>query len=241
MSLEEPRLDPSCFSRLRERLVDEDTARRFFDAVVARARRQGLLSSDHFTVDGTLIEAWASAKSFKPKDGPPPPSDGQGGVNFRGKPRTNDTHESTTDAEAKLMRKGPGKEARLSYAGHAIMENRNGLCVDLQVRSVIETEPKAARALLGRQRRKHVRPKTSVATRATTRATSLRSCVIAASLRTSRRSRGARLPGSMRVRRAMRGTGLASASANGLKRSSAGSRVTADCARRASSAPLAFS
>jgi transposase len=160
MSLEEPGLDQSCFSRLRERLVNEDTARRFFDAVVARARGQGLLSSDHFTVDGTLIEAWASAKSFRPKDGPPPPSDGQGGVNFRGQPRTNDTHASTTDPEAKSMRKGPGKEAKLSYAGHALMENRNGLCVDLQVRSAIEAEPKAAQALLDRQRRKQVRPKT---------------------------------------------------------------------------------
>jgi transposase len=160
MSLDEPGLDQSCFSRLRERLVNEDTARRFFDAVVARARAQGLLSSDHFTVDGTLIEAWASAKSFKPKDGPPPPSDGQGGVNFRGQARTNDTHASTTDPQAKSMRKGPGKETKLSYAGHALMENRNGLCVDLQVRSAIEAEPKAAQALLDRQRRKHVRPKT---------------------------------------------------------------------------------
>jgi IS5 family transposase len=160
MSLEEPGLDQSAFSRLRERLVNEDTARRFFDAVVARARRQGLLSSDHFTVDGTLIEAWASTKSFKPKDGPPPPSDGQGGVNFRGRPRTNDTHESSTDPEAKSARKGPGKEAKLSYAGHALMENRNGLCVDFLIRPAGDSEARAAEEVLDRQRRKRVRPKT---------------------------------------------------------------------------------
>jgi transposase len=159
MSLDEPGLDQSAFSRLRERLVNEDIARRFFDAVVKRARNQGLLSSDHFTVDGTLIEAWASHKSFKPKNGPPPPSDGQGGVNFRGQPRTNDTHESFTDPEAKSARKGPGKEAKLSYAGHALMENRNGLCVDLQIRSAIMAEAVAAQSLLDRQRRKGVRPK----------------------------------------------------------------------------------
>jgi transposase len=160
MSLDEPGLDQSAFSRLRERLVSEDTARRFFDAVVARARGQGLLSSDHFTVDGTLIEAWASTKSYKPKDGPPPPSDGRGGTNFRGQRRTNDTHESTTDPESKSARKGPGKEAKLCYAGHALMENRNGLCVDLQIRPAIEAEYKAAEALLDRQRRKRVRPTT---------------------------------------------------------------------------------
>ena len=159
MSLDEPGLDQSSFSRLRERLVNEDTARRFFDAVVARARGQGLLSSDHFTVDGTLIEAWASSKSFKPKDGPPPPSDGRGGVNFRGQRRKNETHESTTDPESRSARKGPGKEAKLSYAGHALMENRNGLCVDLQIRSADEAESKAAEVLLDRQRRKRVRPK----------------------------------------------------------------------------------
>jgi transposase len=159
MSLDEAGLDQSAFSRLRERLVNEDVARRFFDAVVKRARGQGLLSSDHFTVDGTLIEAWASHKSFKPKNGPPPPSDGQGGVNFRGQPRTNETHESSTDPEAKSARKGQGKEAKLSYAGHALMENRNGLCVDLQIRSAIISEAVAAEALLDRQRRKGVRPK----------------------------------------------------------------------------------
>jgi len=94
MSLEDAGLDQSNFTRLRERLVNEDLAQRFFDAIVKVARSEGLLSSEHLTVDGTLIEAWAGHKSFKPKDGPPPPPDGRGGVNFRGRPRCNVTGNS---------------------------------------------------------------------------------------------------------------------------------------------------
>jgi transposase len=161
MSLEEKGLDQSNFSRLRERLVAEDTAKRFFDAVVRAARQANLLSSEHFTVDGTLIEAWASLKSFKRKDEPPASGDSSGGmVDFRGERRTNDTHESTTDDEAKLMRKGKGKEAKLCYGGHALMENRNGLCVDLQVRSAIKAEPEVTKEMLARQANKHIRPTT---------------------------------------------------------------------------------
>ena len=161
MSLEERGLDQSNFSRLRERLVKTDLAYRFFDAVVSEARKRNLLSDEHFTVDGTLIEAWASMKSFKPKDGPPSAGDGSGGmVDFRGQRRTNDTHESTTDDESKLMRKGKGKEAKLSYGGHALMENRSGLCVDIEVRSALDTETESAKELLARQRRKRVRPAT---------------------------------------------------------------------------------
>ena len=110
MNLEEPGSDKSNFSRLRKRLVEQDTARGFFDAVVRAAREANLLSYEHFTVDGTLIEALASLKSVKPKDGPPSAGDGPGAwVDFRGERRTNDTHASTTDGEAKLMRKGKGK------------------------------------------------------------------------------------------------------------------------------------
>ena len=161
MSLEQKGLDQSNFSRLRERLVEEDTAKCFFDAVVRAAREANLLSDEHFTVDGTLIEAWASLKSFKPKDGPPSSGDSAGGmVDFRGQRRTNDTHESTTDDEAKLLRKGKGKEAKLCYGGHALMENRNGLCVDLLVRSALQTETEATKEILARQARKRVRPTT---------------------------------------------------------------------------------
>lgn len=161
MNLEQSGLDQSNFSRLRERLCEEDTARRFFDAVVTAARKANLLSDEHFTVDGTLIEAWASAKSFKPKDGPPSGGAGSDGmVDFRGQRRANDTHESTTVDEAKLARKGKGKEAKLSYGGHAFMENRNGFCVDLRVGSALETETEAAKGILSRQARKGVRPAT---------------------------------------------------------------------------------
>ncbi len=161
MSLEEFGLEQSNFSRLRERLVGQDTARMFFDAVVGEARKAGLLSDEHFTVDGTLIEAWASAKSFKPKDGPPAAGGGADGmVDFRGQRRSNDTHQSTTDKESRLARKGKGKEAKLCYGGHALMENRNGLCVDLAVCSATQTETEAAKQMLARQGRKRVRPAT---------------------------------------------------------------------------------
>lgn len=163
MSLEERSLDQSNFSRLRERLDKTDLACRFFDAVVSEARKRGLLSDEHFTVDGTLIEAWAStAKSLRRKGAPP--SDGgpddQGLVNFRGERRSNDTHESKTDPDAKLMKKGKGRETKLSYGGHALMENRNGLCVDIEVRSALETETEVAQDMLSRQARKRVRPTT---------------------------------------------------------------------------------
>lgn len=162
MNLEERSLDQSNFSRLRARLVEQDTACRFFDAVISRARQQNLLSDEHFTVDGTLIEAWAStAKSLRRKDGTPSNGgpDDQGMVNIRGERRSNATHESATDPDAKLMRKGMGKEAKLSYAGHALMDNRNGLCVDVQVSSALSTETEAAKAMLDRQRKKGVRPR----------------------------------------------------------------------------------
>ena len=158
MSLEDAGLDQSNFTRVRELLVETYLAQRFFDATVKVARKDGLLSSEHLTVDGTLIEAWAGAKSFKPKDGPPPPSDGRGGVDFRGTPRTNDTHGSTSDLEAKSARKGQGKEAKLCFGGHALMENRNGLCVDIRVGSALETDSAAAAQLLKRQGRKRLKP-----------------------------------------------------------------------------------
>jgi transposase len=163
MSLEERGLDQSNFSRLRERLDKTDLACRFFDAVVSEARKRGLLSDEHFTVDGTLLEAWAStAKSLRRKDGPPSEGgpDDQGLVNFRGERRSNATHESKTDPQAKLMKKGKGRETKLSYGGHALMENRNGLCVDIEVRSALETETEVAKDMLSRQARKRVRPTT---------------------------------------------------------------------------------
>lgn len=126
--------DHSVFSKNRERLLEGDIAAKLLSAVLAQPRAKRLLSTDHFSVDGTLIEAWASMKSFKPKDGSDePPADGGGRnreTDFHGEKRSNDTHASTTDPEARLYRKGPGKEAKLCFMGHALMENRNGLVVD---------------------------------------------------------------------------------------------------------------
>jgi transposase len=126
--------DHSVFSKNRERLLEGDIAAKLLGAVLAQPRVKRLLSTDHFSVDGTLIEAWASMKSFKPKDGSDePPADGAGRnpeTDFHGEKRSNDTHASTTDPEARLYRKGPGKEAKLCFIGHALMENRNGLVVD---------------------------------------------------------------------------------------------------------------
>jgi transposase len=126
--------DHSTFSKNRERLLEGDIAAKLLSAVMAQLRVKRLLSTDHFSVDGTLIEAWASMKSFRPKDGSgePPTSGGgrNGEADFHGQRRSNETHASTTDPEARLYRKGPGKEAKLCFMGHALMENRNGLVVD---------------------------------------------------------------------------------------------------------------
>jgi transposase len=143
MTMFEPSFERSTFAKNRERLLHHSVGQRFFDLVVAAAQGRGLLSDEHFTVDGTLIEAAASLKSFRPKDQPPsdqPPDDrGNPTVNFHGQKRSNATHQSTTDPEARLFRKGPGKEARLSYMGHALMEHRHGLLVDFQVTSATGT------------------------------------------------------------------------------------------------------
>ena len=124
--------DATVFTKNRQRLLDGDIARAFFNRVVAHARERGLLSDEHFTVDGTLIEAWASLKSFKSKGTPPAPPDDPGNptVNFHGERRSNATHASSTDPEARLFRKGNAHEAKLYYQGHVLMENRHGLAVD---------------------------------------------------------------------------------------------------------------
>ena len=123
--------DHSTFSKNRDRLLEGDIAAKFLSAVLAQPRVKRLLSTEHFSVDGTLIEAWASMKSFKPKDGSDePPSGGRNAeVNFRGEVRSNATHASTTDPDARLYRKSAGKEAKLCFMGHALMENRSGLLV----------------------------------------------------------------------------------------------------------------
>ena len=127
--------DHSTFTKNRDRLLNETVARAFFAKVLGWARWQDLVSSDHFSVDGTLIEAWASMKSFKAKDGSSkPPEDGGRNptVDFKGEERKNDTHVSSTDPEARLFKKSKGDKSRLCYMGHALMENRNGLVVDVE-------------------------------------------------------------------------------------------------------------
>ena len=132
LSLDDAVWDATTFSKNRDRLLAGDIAEAFLQEVVAVARTQGLLSREHFTVDGTLLDAWASQKSFRPREGaegPDDPDRGNPTVNFHGTRRRNDTHQSTTDPDARLARKGPGHEAKLRYAAHALVDNRHGLIV----------------------------------------------------------------------------------------------------------------
>lgn len=166
MDLVEDSFDHSVFSKNRERLMAHDVGRVFFDAVVKQARTSGWLSDDHFTVDGTLIEAWASLKSFRPAGEASDPDSaerdpGNPTVDFHGETRSNATHQSTTDPEARLIRKGHGKEARLRYGAHALMENRSELLVDVQVTPATGTaEREAAEAMLTRYTRQRRQPTT---------------------------------------------------------------------------------
>ena len=158
MDLEEESFDASTFSKNRERLLEHEVSRKFFQSVVSLARSQGLLSDEHFTVDGTLIEAWASLKSFRPKDQEGDNDGGNDGVDFHGQKRGNKTHQSTTDPEAMLYRKGNGQEARLCYSGHLLMDNRHGLCVELEVMRASASEPQVAEKLLDRLLKKKIKP-----------------------------------------------------------------------------------
>ena len=133
LNLDDAVWDATTFTKNRDRLLEAAVAKEFLSQVVERARVRGWISDEHFTVDGTLLEAWASLKSFKPKDrkqNTPPDDTGNQTVDFHGEKRSNDTHESKTDGDAKLARKGPGKEAKLSYSGNLLIENRNGLIVN---------------------------------------------------------------------------------------------------------------
>jgi transposase len=166
LGLAAPSFDASTFAKNKRRLLAADVARRFFEGVVREAKGAGLLSSEHFTVDGTLIEAWASLKSFRPREEPPndgaPPDDpGNPTVNFHGEKRGNATHVSTTDPEAQLARKGAGKEAKLCYSAHVLMENRHGLCVDVSVADANSARERTeALHFLRRLRRRGFHPST---------------------------------------------------------------------------------
>src|ERR1700757_3071952 len=140
IGIDDPVWDHSSFTKNRDRLLAGEIAAKFLAAVLSQPRVKRLLSSEHFSVDGTLIQAWASMKSFKPKQ-PSGNDDGRGGgrnapADFRGQKRSNETHQSTTDPDARLYRKGPGMEARLCFIGHGLMENRSGLIIDARLTRV---------------------------------------------------------------------------------------------------------
>lgn len=158
LSMDDQVWNHSTFSKNRDRLLLHDVAERFFEAIKGQAAAKKLLSRDHFSVDGTLIEASASLKSFRPKDEPPADDDGtkDGGgrnemIDFKGEKRSNATHQSTTDQDALLARKGDGKEAKLCYAGHLLTENRNGLIVETELTQATGTaEREAALEMIAR-------------------------------------------------------------------------------------------
>ncbi len=162
LGMDDPIWDVSSFSKNRDRFLDGKISAKFFAAVVAKARSEQLLSDEHFTVDGTLIEAWASHKSFKPKDGDSGPGDGgrNADVDFRGKPRSNDTHASTADPDARLYRKSKAAPAVLGYLGHALMENRNGLVVDTRVTHATGMAEREAALEMIKRRKRSGRPMT---------------------------------------------------------------------------------
>jgi transposase len=165
MQLMEPSFDATTFTKNRERLLQHAIGQQLFDEVVGEAHARGLLSDEHFTVDGSLIEAAASLKSFKPRDGEPPKTTdddpGNPSVDFHGEKRSNATHQSTTDPEARLLRKGKGKEAKLVFMGHALMENRNGMLVDFQVSEATgKAERDAVPELIDRAKERQFHPTT---------------------------------------------------------------------------------
>lgn len=163
LGIDDPVWDATVFCKNRDRLLAGEVARRFLASVLALPEVKRLLSDEHFSVDGTLIEAWASVRSFRPRDDMGDDGSSGGGANnagrdFRGETWSNETHRSTTDADARLYRKGRNKEARLCYLGHALMENRNGLVVDgLVSRATGDAERLAAEAMLLRRRNRHRR------------------------------------------------------------------------------------
>jgi hypothetical protein len=150
LGMDDPVWDPTVFTKNRDRLLTSDVASAFFDAVLDEARAADLLSDEHFTVDGTMLDAWASLKSFQKKDAPPAPPDDPGNptVNFHGETRKNDTHQSTTDPEARLYRKSQGREAKLAYLGHVVLDNRFGLVANVCATAATGTAERDAALLL---------------------------------------------------------------------------------------------
>ena len=150
LSMDDEVWDATTFTQNRDRLLEGDIADGFFAEVLAAIKQDGLLSDEHFTVDGTLLEAWASQKSFKPKDTrrTPPTTPKNPTINFRGQQRRNDTHASTTDPDARLYKKAVGREAKLGYLGHLLTENRHGLIIDTAVTAASGTAERDASVMM---------------------------------------------------------------------------------------------
>lgn len=157
---DEATFDHSTFSQNQARLLRHQVADLFFAEVVWLAKNRGWVSDQHFSVDATLIEAWASLKSFRPKQDRGDRGDGNGWADFKGQQRRNDTHESTTDPDAKLVRKGDGREAKLAFAGHATIENRHGLCVLFEVKSALGSDAEVAVEQIAKLQQRGIRPRT---------------------------------------------------------------------------------
>ena len=233
--------DASTFSQHQQRLLQHQTAELFFAHIVGLAHEHHWVSDAHFTVDGTLVGAWASLKSFRPKTGAPPPAAGDPGnpsVDFHSECRSNATHESTTDPEARLMRKAKGKEAKLCFGLHALMENRHGLCVQAQVTtSVGVTETTTATALLARQIEQADRaPQTVGADKGYHNAELVDFCrehAIVPHIAPTKTGMSRAWTGAPRARSVIK---PAKKCASGSKRSSGGARKWAACAARANAA-----
>lgn len=233
LGVDDPVWDHSVFSKNRDRLLEGEIAAKFLAAVLAQPKVKRLLSSDHFSVDGTLIEAWASIKSFRKKDGSDNDREGGGRNaerNFHKEKRSNETHQSTTDPEARLYRKGDGQPAKLCYMGHALIENRNGLVVGGSISQATGTaERETALALIDGVIAKGGSP--SVPIRATMSRSSCMIYDIDGSRRTSQSTDTSARPARLARPRSINGppvisaTRLVSAVANGSKKCSAGSRA----------------
>jgi transposase len=236
LSTDDPVWNATVFCKNRDRLLDGDIAAKFFTRVLNLPQVRHLLSSEHFSVDGTLIEAWASMKSFVPKDSRKPRSGKGGGEsgsggrnaerNFHGEKRRNDTHSSTTDPDARLFRKGAGKEAKLCHMGHLLMENRNGLIVDARLTEANGTAERAtALDMIEDNAKSRTTPSPAArwaATRTMTPPTSLPAVGNGAARRMSRRTTAIAARRSMRARPGIRATASARSSANGSKNHSDG-------------------
>src|ERR1700733_14117298 len=234
LGMDDPVWDHSTFSKNRDRLLEGEIATRFLAAVLAQPQIKRLLSSEHFSVDGTLIEAWASMKSFRPNDPPDAGGCESSGRNapadFRGEKRSNQTHRSTTDPDARLYRKGPGMEAKLCFIGHGLMENRSGLIVDARLTRVSGHAERLAALDMIEDLAARRAPSRWAPTRATMRPISSRNCAPSTCARMSPATPVAGARRSTAARRVIPATPRASASASASRRHSAGSRRSPGCA-----------